>query len=68
MPAIATMPAWTPPLQPQETLDRRIISRDSSPAVAMTVSEEPGMDYEELWAMVEKNMGQPLIRTDLDGR
>lgn len=34
----------------------------------MTVSEEPGMDYEELWAMVEKNMGQPLIRTDLDGR
>jgi hypothetical protein len=68
MPAVVTMPAWKPPIQAQENLVRPAFSKDSSKAVVKTALEQPVMAYDELWEMVEKNMGQPLTQTSLGGR
>ena len=68
MPAVATMPAWSPPIQPQPALKKAVSIKDSSKAVEPISSESPTMGFEELWGMVEKNMGAPLIQTNLGGK
>lgn len=68
MSAVATMPAWSPPIQPPPALKKGVSSKDSSKAVVSISSEQPTMGFDELWDMVEKNMGAPLVQTNLGGK
>jgi hypothetical protein len=68
MSAVATMPAWSPPVQPQTALKKAASIKGSSKVVVETSSAPPTMGFEELWGMVEKNVGAPLIQTNLGGK
>ena len=68
MSAVATMPAWSPPVQQPPALKKVVSNKDSSKAVESISSEPPTMGFDELWGMVEKNMGAPLIQTNLGGK
>jgi hypothetical protein len=68
MSAVAAMPAWSPPIQPPPALKKGVSSKDSSKAAESISSEPPTMGFDELWGMVEKNMGAPLIQTNLGGK
>jgi hypothetical protein len=49
-------------------LKKAVSIKDSSKAVEPISSEPPTIGFEELWGMVEKNMGAPLIQTNLGGK
>lgn len=60
------MPAWMPnmPSAPASTLNEASI-KGSSKLEVQTGSAQPMMPYDELWAMIERNMGQPLTPVNL---
>ena len=63
---VITMPAWMPniPSVPASTLNEASI-KGSSMQEVQTASGQPMMSPEALRAMLERNMGQPLIRVNL---
>jgi hypothetical protein len=64
--AVATLPAWMPsvPSVPANLISEASIN-GSSEVEAQTASGQPMMSYDELWGMIERNMGQPLTRVNL---
>jgi hypothetical protein len=50
-----------PPSQSKAALKKA----ESSNSTMTTVFAQPEMGFEELWDMVEKNIGQPLAQTSL---
>lgn len=66
MSTVVTLPAWMPnlPSAPASNSSEAFIKGSSKPE-AQTGSGQPMMPYDELWAMIERNMGQPLTRVNL---
>jgi hypothetical protein len=68
MPATVTSPAWTPPVQTHPySKPLHAASKQGSKPVT-TTSGQPTMSYDELWGMIETNMGQRLTQVSLGDR